>query len=203
MPTTPEGYKTLRLNEEVAAARERSENWANITSLDRPSRESALQALKHCDIAHLACHATADRLQPTQSALLLGRNVLERLTVEDIMKMDFDTHGHSPVAYLSACSTAEIKVRNLADESIHLASAFQIAGFMHVVGTLWAADDNAAVGIAGKFYEGLEFYDQQLFDQRESGSVAYALHYAVLHYRNIPGNSMAVAKWAPFIHLGC
>ena len=201
MPTTPEGYKTLRLTEEVAAAREKSENWANITSLDRPSRESALKALKHCDIAHLAFHATADQLQSTQSALLLGRNVLERLTVEDIMKMDFDTHGHSPVAYLSACSTAEIKVRNLADESIHLASAFQLAGFMHVVGTLWAADDDAAVEIAGKFYEGLEFYDRQLFDQRESGSVAYALHYAVLHYRNIPGNSMAVAKWAPFIHL--
>ena len=204
MPTTPEGYKTLRLTEEVAAVREQGEDSeANITSLDRPSRESALKALKSCNIAHLACHATADQLQPTQSALLLGRNVLERLTVEDIMKMDFDTHGHAPVAYLSACSTAETKVQNLADESIHLASAFQLAGFMHVVGTLWAADDDAAVEIAGKFYEGLELYDRQLFDQRESGSVAYALHYAVLHYRSIPGSSMAVAKWAPFIHLGC
>ena len=203
MPTTPEGYKTLQLTEEVAAARKQSEDWTNITSLDRPSRESALNALKHCEIAHLACHATADQLRPTQSALLLGRNVLERLTVEDIMKMDFDTHGHAPVAYLSACSTAEIKVQNLADESIHLASAFQLAGFMHVVGTLWAADDDAAVEIAGKFYEGLEFYDRQLFDQRGSGSVAYALHYAVQHYRSIPGNNLAVAKWAPFIHLGC
>ena len=203
MPTTPEGYKALRLTEEVAAVQEKSEEWANITSLDRPSRESALKALQHCDIAHLACHATADQLQPTQSALLLGKDVLERLTLEDIMKMDFDTHGHAPVAYLSACSTAEIRVRNLADESIHLASAFQLAGFMHVVGTLWAADDDAAVEIAGKFYEGLDIYDRQLFDQRESGSVAYALHYAIMHYRNIPGNSMAVAKWGPFIHLGC
>ena len=117
--------------------------------------------------------------------------------------MDFDTHGNAPLAYLSACSTAEIKVRILADESIHLASVFQLAGFMHVVATLWLADDDAAVEIAGKFYEGLEFYDRQLFDQRESGSMTYALHYAVLHYRNIPGNSMAVAKWAPFIHSSC
>ena len=92
-----------------------------------------MKALKHCDIARLACHATADQLQPMQSALLLGRDVLKRLTLEDIMRMDFDAHGHAPVAYLSACSTAEIKVRNLADESIHLASAFQLAGFMHVV----------------------------------------------------------------------
>lgn len=203
MPTTPEGYKTLRLTEEVAAVQEKSDYWVNIISLDRPSRESALKALKHSDIAHLACYATADQLQPMQSALLLGRDVLERLTLEDILKLDFNTHGHAPVAYLSACSTAEIKVRNLADESIHLASAFQLAGFMHVVGTLWAADDDAAVSIADKFYEGVELYDRQLFNQRESGSVAYALHYAVLHYRNIPGNSMAVAKWAPFIHLGC
>ena len=74
---------------------------------------------------------------------------------------------------------------------------------MHVIGTLLAADDDAAVKIVGKFYEGLELYDRQLFDKSESGSVAYALHYAVLHYRNVPGNSMAVAKWAPFIHLGC
>ena len=124
MPTTPEGYKTLQLTEEVAVAQENAEYWADITSLDRPSKESALKALKHCDIAHLACHATADQLQPMQSALLLGRDVLERLTLEDIMRMDFDTHGHAPVAYLSACSTAEIKIRNLADESIHLASAF-------------------------------------------------------------------------------
>ena len=142
--------------------------WADITSLDRPSRESALKALKHCDITRLACHATADQLQPMQSALLLGRDVLERLTREGIMRMDFDAHGHAPVAYLSACSTAEIKVQNLADESIHLASAYQLAGFMHVIGTLWAADDDAAVTIAGKFYEGLELYDRQLFDQRES-----------------------------------
>ena len=203
MPTTAEGYRTLRLTEEVAAAQKDAEHWADTTILDRPSRESALKALKHCDIANLACHATANQLQPTQSALLLGRDVLERLTLEDILKMDFDTHGHAPIAYLSACSTAEIKVRDLADESIHLASVFQLAGFMHVVGTLWAADDDAAVKIAGKFYEGLEIYDGQLFNQRESGSVAYALHYAVLHYRNTPENSMAVAKWAPFIHLGC
>ena len=81
MSITPEGYKTQRLTEELAAAREKAENWANITSLDRPSRESALNALKHCSIAHLACHATADQLQPTQSALLPGRNVSERLTV--------------------------------------------------------------------------------------------------------------------------
>ncbi|KAK4696568.1 hypothetical protein P7C71_g1361, partial [Lecanoromycetidae sp. Uapishka_2] len=202
MPTTPEGHKVLQLAEEVAKVRDKSEYWTDITSLDRPSKENALNALRDCDIAHFACHGTADQEEPTKSALLLGRDVLEKLTLEDIMKMDFDSHENVPLAYLSACSTAEIKVRNLVDESIHLASAFQLAGFMHVIGTLWAADDAAAVEIAGKFYEGLDLYERKL-DQDENGSVAYALHYAVLHYRNISGNSLAVAKWAPFIHLGC
>lgn len=203
MPITPEGHKSLQLAEEVKAIRDQSEAWATVTSLDRPGKESALNALKSCDIVHFACHATADPVEPTKSALLLGKDVLEKLTLEDIMNLDSFTHQHAQVAYLSACSTAEIKVRNLADESIHLASAFQLAGFMHVIGTLWAADDSAAVNIAGKFYEGLEIYDRELFDRDESGSVAYALHYAVLHYRSVPGNSTAVAKWGPFIHLGC
>ncbi|MCJ1251060.1 hypothetical protein MMC30_008291 [Trapelia coarctata] len=70
-------------------------------------------------------------------------------------------HDQAQIAYLSACSTAEIKVRNLADESIHLANAFQLAGFTNVIGTLWAADDNAAVEIASKFYEGLDLYDEE------------------------------------------
>lgn len=203
MPSTPGGHKSLQLAEEVTAIRDQSEAWATVTSLDRPGKESALNALKSCDIVHFACHATADPVEPTKSALLLGKDVLEKLTLEDIMNLDSLTHQHAQVAYLSACSTAEIKVRNLADESIHLASSFQLAGFMHVIGTLWAADDSAAVEIAGKFYEGLEIYDRELFDRDESGSVAYALHYAVLHYRSIPGNSTAVAKWGPFIHLGC
>jgi CHAT domain-containing protein len=137
----------------------------------------------------------ADRMEPAKSALLLGKDVLEKLTLED---MDTISHDHAQIAYLSACSTAEIKVRNLADESIHLASAFQLAGFMHVIGTLWAADDNAAVEIASQFYEGLNLYDKE-----GGASVAQALHNAVLCYRNKHDNSAAIAEWAPFIHLGC
>jgi len=202
MPITPEGHKTLQLTEEVAAIQNQSEVWGTVTSLDRPSKRSVKGALKDCSIAHLACHAIADRVEPAKSALLLGRDVLEKLTLEDIMDMDImDIHSmkdnQAQIAYLSACSTAEIKVQNLADESIHLANAFQLAGFTNVIGTLWAADDNAAVEIASKFYEGLDLYDGE-----GTVSVAYALHHAVLRYRNEHDNRLAVTKWAPFIHLG-
>jgi CHAT domain-containing protein len=43
------------------------------------------------------------------------------------------------LAYLSACSTAENKIDQLADEVIHLASAFQVAGFRHVAGAMWVS----------------------------------------------------------------
>lgn len=198
MPITPEGHKTLQLAEEVAAIQNQSTVWGTVTSLDRPSKRSVEDALKDCSIAHLACHATADQVEPAKSALLLGRDVLEKLTLEDIMDIHPMHPDQAQIAYLSACSTAEIKVRNLADESIHLANAFQLAGFTNVIGTLWAADDNAAVEIASKFYEGLDLYDKE-----GTVSVAYSLHQAVLSYRNEHDNRLAVTRWAPFIHLGC
>lgn len=194
MPTTPEGYKAIELTGEIAAIQKHSNPWASVTSLCRPDRDSVVDALRYCNIAHFACHATADQIEPAKSALLLGKNVLEKLTLED---MDNINHDQAQIAYLSACSTAEIKVQNLADESINLASAFQLAGFMHVIGTLWAAHDNASVEIASKFYENLNLNDEG------AASVAQALHHAVLCYRNKDHNKTAVAEWAPFIHLGC
>jgi tetratricopeptide (TPR) repeat protein len=195
MPVTPDGHSILKVSGEVTAIQNQSKSWASILYLDRPGRESVMNALKSCNIAHFACHAAADRIEPAKSALLLGRDVLEKLTLED---MDAISHGQAQIAYLSACSTAEIKVKNLADESIHLASAFQLAGFTHVIGTLWAANDDAAVKIASNFYEGLN-----LFDRGGRGLVAQALHHAVLRYRNEQDNNLAVMKWAPFIHIGC
>lgn len=195
MPTTPGGHKPLKVSEEVAAITNHTRSWASTIVLEQPSRESVLNALKSCSIAHFACHGRADSVEPAKSALILGREIEEELTLEDI---DTITHDSAQIAYLSACSTAEIKVQNLEDESIHLASTFQLAGFKHVIGTLWGADDSAAVEIAGKFYGAL-------YRHNRSGhrSVAQALHDAVLSFRNTQGNCTDISKWAPFIHLGC
>lgn len=38
------------------------------------------------------------------------------------------------------------------DEGLHLASAFQAAGFAHAVGALWQADDETCVEMARAFY---------------------------------------------------
>lgn len=44
---------------------------------------------------------------------------------------------NAQLAYLSACSTAEDKVMKFTVENIHIAAAFQLPGFPHVIGTLW------------------------------------------------------------------
>ena len=43
----------------------------------------------------------------------------------------------------------------LADEAIHIASAFQLAGFSHVLATLWESDDRLCQRVATEFYSRL------------------------------------------------
>ena len=57
------------------------------------------------------------------------------------------------LAYLSACSTGANDATELADEGVHLVSAFQLAGFRHVIGTLWEVSYMHFVDVARVFYE--------------------------------------------------
>ncbi|GIJ91025.1 hypothetical protein Asppvi_009990 [Aspergillus pseudoviridinutans] len=121
----------------------------------------------------------------------------QRLTVRDLAEL---RHSVAQITYLSACSTAENSSIDLANEVIHIASAFQLLGFPHAIGTLWEADNQCATEVAGTFYRNLI---EQL---KESGPdvshdvVAYALHLATMELRRKkPGN---VIGWAPFIRIG-
>ena len=46
------------------------------------------------------------------------------------------------------CAETASTAPQLADETIHITGAFQLAGFPHVIGTLWPVDDLAARRIA-------------------------------------------------------
>ena len=46
------------------------------------------------------------------------------------------------MAYLSVCSTAEIREGQLVDEVIYLAIEFQVAGFNLVIACIWLTDDS-------------------------------------------------------------
>lgn len=193
MPKTP-GLRNLNVRDEVAAIEQHIGSCASIEVLEAPTRAAVLRQVTACSLVHFACHGSSDSVQPSESALYVGTGSVEKLTVDDLQSLN---HQLSQVAYLSACSTAEIGTRDLIDESIHLASSFQLVGFRHVIGTMWGADDMAAVAVAAKFYENLLKQNVDTIS-----SVPRALHHAILDLKAQNDNSDNISIWAPFIHLG-
>jgi CHAT domain-containing protein len=86
------------------------------------------------------------------------------------------------------------------DEVIHVASALQMIGFPHAIGTLWEVDDKTAVKVAGAFYKALMKGINQQGRHSSHDAVAYALHEAVRELKE--SKSSDTIAWAPFIHLG-
>lgn len=188
------GYADLNVEEEVAAIQQHIGSSALVEVLETPTAATVLEQVTACSLVHFACHGASDVEQPSKSALLLGARSVERLTIGDLQPLN---HQLAQVAYLSACSTAEIGAQALIDESIDMATTFQLAGFRHVIGTLWGAFDSAAVAVAAKFYEHLLKQDAGTVS-----SVPHALHHAVLDLRAKNSNGDNISLWAPFIHMG-
>lgn len=190
-PQVP-GFKRLNIAQEMTAIKNHVGQRLLLSSTRFKSREDLLRMLSECTIAHFACHGILDTKDPARSALILEGGV--KLTIADLATGNFEP---TQLAYLSACSTAESNAGGSIDENIHLANAFQLAGFCHVVGTLWAAYDGAAGQVAAKFYDCLmnEGMDTH-------GAVASALHEAVLFYKGTCSTNANFKEWAPFIHVG-
>ncbi|KAJ4178417.1 hypothetical protein NW767_014874 [Fusarium falciforme] len=131
---------------------------------DRPRRckTDVLSALQACSIFHFAGHGSTHPTEPLQSQLLLDDWVREPFTVESLLEANL-TSNPPFLAYLSACGTGQILDERSVDESIHLANACQLAGFRHVVGTLWGVDDGLCVDMARMTYEFLR--DQGMGDE--------------------------------------
>jgi len=158
-----------------------------------PTKANVLARLPGCPIAHFACHGMSDPEDPSKSGLLLHDHEQDLFTVASLTPVRL--HG-AQLAYLSACRTAAIDAARLADEAIHLVSAFQLAGYPHVIGTLWEIDDMIAVEVADNFYRGLRS-DQRVIDVRQS---ALALHQAIRAVRQKHQDSPAL--WAAYMHSG-
>ncbi|KAI1658969.1 CHAT domain-containing protein [Daldinia decipiens] len=101
----------------------------------RRSKSEVLKHLHRRKLFHFAGHGRSDLEDPSNSFLYLEDWEHGPLTVENLRESRL--HENPPfLAYLSACSTGTNKVESLSDEGIHLVSAFQLAGFRHVIGTL-------------------------------------------------------------------
>jgi CHAT domain-containing protein len=150
-----------------------------------------LEELLNHQIVHFACHGELNE-DPSKSRLLLDDWETSPLTVADLTALNMSL---SQFAYLSACHSANMKDRRLLSESINLASAFQLAGFASVVGTLWEVAGEPSADIAYKVYEGM-LAGQKLDIERSAES----LHHVVRDYRDRMADIPLI--WAPYIHLG-
>ncbi|KAG9512297.1 hypothetical protein KCV07_g9538, partial [Aureobasidium melanogenum] len=200
MPTTPShGALAGASREEEAIHSVAGKRWA-VKSLAYPEASEVLEEIGGASIAHFACHGFADPADPMASHLVLqkeedGNKCVDPLTVSALLSVN--AQAHAWVAYLSACSTAEVKTQTLADESLHLTSAFQMAGFAHVIGSLRPVDDQICAQVARLFYSFLVDNEEGMDLNR---AVPEALNYAVRQISKEHPNRPDL--WAPFIHLG-
>jgi tetratricopeptide (TPR) repeat protein len=159
-----------------------------------PTASEVLNRLNDCEIAHFMCHGVTDPVDPSRSRLLLGPGPGgDSLAVHELAPVRL---GAARLAYLSACSTAVNEVAELADESITLASAFQLAGFPHVIGTLWMVDEGVARIVAGEFYQRISA-DRGFPDVNRAAS---ALHEITRQLRGAEVHSPFA--WAAYLHVG-
>jgi tetratricopeptide (TPR) repeat protein len=198
------GKEPLDIDEEILLVKK----FTACQPLISPRKAAVMRGLRDSNIAHFACHGEADPVHPRKSTLYIADgedNKPEKITVEDLATVDLP---NAQLAYLSACSTAENKVMQLAEENLHMAAAFQLIGFPQVIGTLWEAKDWAARKVASKFYNQVNV--EMANGWQHSDKYALFLHQAVTETRreglgNRPNRTARdnVLAWVPFVHIGC
>lgn len=180
-----------------------------------PRKDEIMDDLRACKIFHFAGHGQSDAAEPSRSCLLLQDWQASPLTVADFRDSRLQTQETQPfLGYLSACSTGANQATRLADEGIHLISSLQLAGFRHVVGTLWEVSDQHCVDMARVFYETLR--DKGMTDE----AVCQGLHRATRTLRNrsfhgeqwqrkafcidggITRRDSMDYHWVPYVHFG-
>ncbi|MGW1637400.1 CHAT domain-containing protein [Streptomyces lavendulae] len=151
--------------------------------------DTVLAALPGRAVVHFACHGTSDATNPVTSALHLAGG--DWLPFYSVARTDL---GAARLAFLAACETA-LSGDRFADEALNMASAFQLAGFPHVIGTLWKVYGEATDSVARTVYAEIA----------DGATPALALHRAVIELRAAQADSgadLGPLAWAPFLHLG-
>ncbi|GGT13957.1 CHAT domain-containing protein [Streptomyces purpureus] len=159
--------------------------------------DQVMAALPDHPHVHFACHGVSEPDDPSAGRLLVHDHSTRPLTVRQIARLDLPA---ARLAVLSACETARAE-GDLADESIHITSAFQLAGYPHAVGTLWPVHDAVAVRVTRLLYRGLRTDGGGdggpcLDDSR----TAAALHQAVRECR--AAFTASPSLWAAHVHAG-
>ena len=200
MPETPNQTNLPGVEKEAKVIQETVEKHMAVKHLEMQRVNVVLDDLPLYNNVHFACHGYADPQSPFQSGLVLMDGAL---TVETISEINTE---RSQLAFLSACCTAENASSKLLDEGINLANGFQLAGYPHVIASLWEADDDLSVAIAEKFYRILFAESNIDGHERRHERIASALHDAVLSAQQIVRHRRQILddplSWATTIHIG-
>ena len=143
-----------------------------------------------------ACHAVADPVRPSRSHVRLHDGPL---ALAEILQLRL---ARAELALLPMCETARGGVA-LADEALHLAAAFHLAGFRDVLGSLWLIADGTAAEATERLASLLADAPEGQATSVSDGSArspALALHHAVRAARQEDPD--APSLWAPLIHVG-
>lgn len=153
--------------------------------------DAVLAALRTAAYVHFSCHAASDLEQPHRSSLRLWGG---SLTASEVARQR--TVG-GRLAYLSACETAR-GGPTLADEAMHVSTAFFLAGYRHVIGSLWQVEDTVAHDVAVAVYDAIR---DPSGAEMNVDDVAVALHEAVRAARDAHAGR-SPARWAALVHIG-
>jgi CHAT domain len=167
--------------------------WPPGTSYAIPTRANVLANLAGCTIAHFACHGASHPADPSRSLLLLHDYDQHPLTVASLAPVNL---SRAQLAYLSACRTAFTSAPGLFDEATHLTTAFQLAGFTHVIGTLWEINDQVAVVVADDFYTALQAGSGVVDTSRSAAALNHPVRALRDRYLLTP------SLWAAYLHAG-
>ncbi|KAL5356289.1 CHAT domain-containing protein [Aspergillus floccosus] len=185
----------LKVEPEIRAIGEALTPSFYIKLLSQPNSASVIQQLSTSTIAHFACHAQADRKDPSKSAVMLQETPTKPspLSVRSLLKLNLQ---NCDLVYLSACESGASKDLGLRDEGIHIAGGFHIAGVPHVISTLWKVSDSVSAELAGLFYAKLKEPGR---DDVDFARAPFVLHEAIREMRRRGVHPML---WGPFIHSG-
>mgnify|MGYP002631253186 CR=1 FL=1 len=157
---------------------------------DAATKRAVVEAMRGCDVVHLATHGTPD------SVLLGGATRVEgALTMAEVQALDLSAQ----LVVLSECNSFRGKLT--ADGIIGITRAFVAAGALTLVASLWKVDDAATCELMTRFYK-------RLLADGKMGDAAMAMQGAMvsmIHERKSglrEGRRYTAWHWASFVVYG-
>ena len=192
MPVTPDAPD---LDGAAREAEDLSQRFPSHTLLSGPgaTRAAVMAAMPHHPWAHFSCHGTQNTLDPSAGRLILHDGPLE---IQQIAALRLT--GAS-FAYLSACDTYRGGT-DIPDEGITLAAALQLAGYQHVIATLWQISGLNSSDVSRRVYDQIVTHSGPTVAV-DAASAAAALRTAIADLRE-ESPEVPPMYWAAYVHTG-